>query len=119
MIRLLLLLYCAVAGARELFPGQYANVDQVTQEWFRSQKVPNTNFICCNEADGVFAEEEIRGGSYWTRFRPHGKPPTGWMKVPPDVIIQGPNRNPSAVVWYFFDNEGIVYIRCYARGPLI
>ncbi len=82
--------------------------------WFRSQKVPGTQASCCTEQDGVYAEEDIRDSEYWARFIAFGIP-TGWMRVPPEVVIHDPNRNGSPVVWFWFEN-GIVKIRCYSPG---
>jgi hypothetical protein len=114
MIRtaLALLVLCAPALARELYPGQYGNVPADVRQWFRSQKSPKTGGLCCNEADGTYAEEDIRNGMYWTRFDlTRGE----WIPVPSDVVIHDPNRNGAPVVWWFYQ-DGRVQIRCYAPG---
>jgi hypothetical protein len=86
--------------------------------WFRSQKSPKTGVICCNEADGVYAEEEVRSGHYWTRFpEPKGE----WMQVPDDVVIKDPNRHGVPVVWWYYEMNPVngkreLKIRCYAVG---
>ncbi len=66
MIRTLLVLFvlCAPALARD--NGQYNTVSPGIREWFRAQKSPKTGGLCCNEADGTYAEEDIRNGVYWT-----------------------------------------------------
>lgn len=56
------------AHGRELYSGQYAQVDPAIRKWFRDQKIPGTQSSCCSESDGVYAEEDIREGHYWTRF---------------------------------------------------
>ena len=114
MIRtvLALLVLCAPALARELYPGQYRNVPADVRQWFRSQKSPKTGALCCYEADGTYAEEDIRNGVYWTRFElTRGE----WIPVPSDVVIHDPNRNGAPVVWWFYQ-DGRVQIRCYAPG---
>ena len=112
-----LLMFMASGQARELHPGQYKDVPPKVQQWFRSQKIPGTTDSCCNEADGTYAEEEIRGAQYWTRFVTSGGVRVDWMPVPPDRVIN-PNINGSPVVWYYWDTgpSNKVQIRCYAPG---
>jgi hypothetical protein len=98
--------------------GQYAQVDPKIRQWFRNQLSPKTGGNCCNEADGVYAEEDIRGEHYWTRFpQSNGE----WMQVPDDVVIKDPNRNGAPVVWWYFERNPVsrereLKIRCYAVG---
>jgi hypothetical protein len=107
---LALLVLCAPALARD--NGQYENVSPDIRQWFRAQKSPRTGGLCCNEADGMYAEEEIRNGTYWTRFAiTRGE----WVPVPWDVVIKNPNRNGAPVVWWYFQ-DGKLQIRCYAPG---
>jgi len=109
-ILLALLVLCAPALARN--NGQYDNVSPEIRQWFRSQKSPQTGDFCCNEADGIYAEEDIRNGVYWTRFE---QTKGEWVPVPSEVVIRGPNRNGAPVAWWYFQN-GKVQIRCYAPG---
>lgn len=98
--------------------GQYGQVDPEIRQWFRSQKSPKTGAICCNEADGVYAEEQIRANHYWTRFpESNGE----WMQVPDEVVIKDPNRNGAPVVWWYYEmspvnGKRLLKIRCYAVG---
>jgi len=105
--------------AREQYPGQYRDVAKDVQEWFRSQRNPKTGGHCCNEADGVYAEEEIRHDRYWVRFEAcslaTGCTRTNWIPVPPDAVIYDPNRNGSPVVWWYVESDQYK-IRCYAPG---
>ena len=66
---LALLVLCVPALARD--NGQYNSVAPEVRQWFRAQKSPKTGGLCCNEADGTYAEEDIRNGVYWTRFEFH------------------------------------------------
>src|SRR2546423_136222 len=84
--------------ARDL--GQYAQADPKTRQWFRQQISPKTGGSCCNEADGIYAEEDIRNGHYWTRWEGSG----GWQQVPDDVVINDPNRNGAPVVWWYVES---------------
>jgi len=109
--------------ARTLYPGQWAQVDPAEREWFRSQTAPNSKIPCCSEADGTYAEEDIRDGHYWTRFAwhysPNGVQPeiemhSDWMEVPDEVVIKDSNRHGAPVVWWVKDYK--LRIRCYAPG---
>jgi hypothetical protein len=92
--------------------GQYDNVSPEVRQWFRMQKSPKTGALCCNEADGTYAEEDIRNGIYWTRFAlTKGE----WIPVPTEVVIKDPNRNGAPVAWWHF-HDGKLEIRCYAPG---
>jgi hypothetical protein len=118
----LLALVCSAAFAR--WRPEYAAVDPIDREWFGSQRNPSTGITCCTEADGTFAEEDIRDGAYWTRFeykRRDGVNPeysvlSEWMEVPVETIIKDkPNRHGAPVVWWYY-LDGNVGIRCYAPG---
>jgi hypothetical protein len=50
--------------AREQYPGQYKDVPKDVQEWFRNQRNPKNGAHCCTEADGVYAEEDIRNDRF-------------------------------------------------------
>jgi hypothetical protein len=122
------LLVADVGHSRTLYPGQWAQVDPAEREWFRSQRAPNSKIPCCNEADGAYAEEEIRGDHYWVRFTwkflmngaSHDMQ-TDWVEVPEDVVIKDPNRHGAPVVWWAWETgttleTAKVRIRCYAPG---
>lgn len=97
--------------------GQYDNVDPRVRQWFQTRKVPggpNAGMICCNISDGVYAEEDIREGHYWTRFvTPAG--PSGWLQVPDELVLPEGNPNGVPVVWFWLDS-GHPVIRCFAPG---
>lgn len=128
------LIFCAghYAFGREAYPGQYAQVDPETRAWFGAQKVPGTNHSCCGDADGTYAEEDIRPDAagkehYWVRFE-YGygdtKFSSRWMQVPDEVVIHNPNRHGAPVVWWWIDedddpNGELVQIRCFAPGAAI
>ena len=119
----ILTLMITSAPARDY--GQYADLDPKQKQWFRDQKIPGgtKGETCCSEADGTFAEEDIRDGQYWTRYRPkiwvHGTSVEGeltaWEPVPPNALLDTPNHNGLAVVWYYY-NDGKLTIRCFAPG---
>src|SRR5262245_52875553 len=115
VVALWLVLLGDASHAREQYPGQYKDVPKDVQEWFRSQRSPRNGAQCCTEADGVYAEEDIRNDRYWVRFKPClawlSCAATDWTPVPPDAVIHDPNRNGAPVVWWYM--EGSQYkIRC-------
>lgn len=119
---LALTLLTAPALARDP-DGIYAQRNDPKSQWYRNQQSPKTGGNCCSEADAVTVDEDIRYdakgvGHYWARWDRSG----GWMQVPDDVVIKGPNMNGAPVVWWIYtDNgsEGAISIRCYAPGPLL
>jgi hypothetical protein len=119
IVGLWLALSWEASHAREQYPGQYKDVPKDVQDWFRSQRNPKNGAQCCNEADGVYAEEDIRHDRYWVRFNPCPNGTscarTDWMPVPPDSVIYDPNRNGAPVVWWYIANSQY-QIRCYAPG---
>jgi hypothetical protein len=120
-----LMLLAGRSYGRTLYPGQWAQVDPETRKWFNSQVVPGGSYkgsSCCSLADGAYAEEDIRGDHYWTRFTysllgvDHD---TGWMEVPDNAVIHNPNRHGRTVVWYGVDDDigdVSIFIRCFAPG---
>ena len=82
------------------------------REWYKKQQVPGKpGNLCCNENDASEAEEDIRNGRYWTRWPRHPQ----WIIVPDEAVIHNPNRNGAPVVWWWHEN-GILKIKCYAPG---
>jgi hypothetical protein len=106
----LLLVMCLPALARD--NGQYNNVSPEIRPWFQDQKSPKTGGLCCSEADGNEAQEDIQNGHYWTTW-PAVAPV--WYPVPDEVVINGPNKVGRPVVWTYWEN-GAVRIRCYSPG---
>jgi hypothetical protein len=132
---LIALILIAFAHARELYPGQYAEVPLHIQKWFNAQKIPGTEVSCCSQADGVYGEQDVRNGQYWSRFfiEYHVYDCThanyggcldkgikveqiDWVPVPANVVIQN-SKNPylNPIIWWHRE-EGMpngVRIRCY------
>jgi len=117
------------APARTLYPGQWAQVDPEIRRWFNNQIVPAgpaKGASCCSEADGVYAEEDLRNGHYWTRFQwkkwdsdstQYAPADSEWMEVPDDTVIHDPNRHGAPVVWWWVVGNKLT-IRCFAPGAL-
>ena len=109
-VALLFLVLCVPALARD--NGQYNQVAPEIRQWFRDQKSPKTGMICCSEADGSEAQEDIRDGHYWTTW-PAVAP--NWYQVPDEVVIKDPNKVGHPVVWVYYERSE-VRIRCYIPG---
>lgn len=66
------LVFLIIWSAWAVDRGQWANSDPQTREWFLAQTNPKTGVPCCNNADGVNAEEEQCPGGAIT-FHPEFK----------------------------------------------
>jgi hypothetical protein len=100
--------------------GVFSQLEENQRQWLRTQRIPHGTSnkggeLCCNEADGTYAEEDIINGRYWARWRINDAL-TAWMPVPESAILDTANWNGSPVVWWFYSNGNPV-IRCYAPGP--
>ncbi len=111
-MRVLLILLLLIVPALAKDNGQWAKSSPAERLWFKEQKQPGTNFLCCDEADGELVDEEIRDGHYWIQSeKTRGK----WMKVPDQVVIQAPNMHGRPVAWFRW-LQGEPQIFCYAPG---
>jgi len=94
------------------------------RQWLRTQRAPDgIKGLCCSEADGVEAFQEIRGDLYWVTFVVTVKEQRyqmGPMPVPPEAVITEGNRWQETVVWWnrmrWEDGKPVVDIRCFAPG---
>ena len=107
-----------IASARTL-SGSVQGCTERRARMVPQQRNPKNGAHCCNEADGVYAEEDIRNDRYWVRFDACdlavGCRKVDWMPVPPDAVIYDPDRNGAPVVWWYIANDRY-QIRCYAPG---
>ncbi len=122
---LIVVLALVPAHAKELYPGQFADVPAAVGEWFKSQAIPGTHSACCDSANGTMADEDFRGNKRWTKFTyvhfVNGawvEAASDWMEVPNATIIRDGKPNPTggAVVWYtiYTERQGeVLKIRCY------
>jgi len=95
------------ADARDF--GQYAQVPQDLREWFGALKNKN-NILCCADADGYDAQWDTAQGHY----RVFSK--DGWIVVPDDAVVTGPNKALVSKVWWKFDEAGKRSVRCFMPG---
>lgn len=127
----ILLVWFFEAHGRMLYPGQFDAVPQQIRDWFVAQLIPrgpHKGESCCSNADGVTAEEDIRGNEYWVRFR-IARSLNGaddpyvveWMRVPDDAVLTTPNLSGAPRVWHMESwiqgEPRDIKILCYAPGP--
>jgi hypothetical protein len=95
--------------------GQFTHTDRAIKNWVESLKDKNGR-SCCETADGYPAEYEwdVVGKGYKVRIE--GK----WHLVPPDAVLEEPNRLGYATVWYWWsweiDGSKAFHIRCFLPG---
>ena len=99
------------ASARDL-DGKHAQ--SPLHNWFTTLK--NKNSVpCCDGADGKSVRDvdwDTHDGKY--RVRMDGK----WMDVPPEAVVESPNKFGPAVVWPYQDYKDETKIRCFMPGAL-
>jgi len=92
--------------------GQYAQVDPVIRDWFRSRTDRN-GVNCCDMADGTRLEDPEWDCSdddhCWVILAGVR------MEVPVQAIIKSPNMVGYAIVWWINSANGVV-IRCFQSG---
>lgn len=98
------------AHARELYAGQFDDIDPATRAWFKGVKAKN-GVPCCDIADGHLTEYKVDStGRY---FVPIHEMNDEWVPVPPSaVVLDAGNPYEKAVVWYI-KNGTEYYIRCF------
>jgi hypothetical protein len=115
MIALILSL-AAAADAPARDNGQYRDTDPAIKEWIQ-QLTDKTGQGCCATADGHPAEYEwdVAGNHYKVRIEGE------WYDVPPEALVDEPNRLGYATVWYWWDwsvdGKKTHHIRCFLPGP--
>jgi hypothetical protein len=96
--------------------GQYGNVDPQTKEWVKSL-TDKSGQGCCATADGFPADYDwdTAGNHYRVRIE------DVWYDVPPEAVVDGPNKLGHATVWYWWDwgldGKKTHHIRCFLPGP--
>jgi hypothetical protein len=129
-----ILMHVFLSPAHARWREEYAQLSPQERQWWRDQKNPQTHVPCCSTADGTYAQEDIRNGVYWTRFKYEvtrtGQDETtrkeeldsGWMEVPKEVILDTtPNMHGAPAVWWGVNYPGqggapVPFIRCFAPG---
>jgi hypothetical protein len=103
----------SVSMARDY--GQYSDIDPATKNLVKGL-TDKKGKSCCETADGHPAEYEWDVSSHGYRVLIEGQ----WYPVPPEALIEEPNRLGYATVWYWweweFDGRKIHHIRCFLPG---
>lgn len=103
--------------------GRYA--DSPLKSWFDS--LTSGKGPCCSFADGFSISDvdyDTRGPNNTFRVRlckgpwPQTDPScqSEWVDVPPEAVVQTPNRYGPAVVWPYLGSGGETLIRCFLPG---
>ncbi len=96
--------------ARDL-EGRYT--DSPLHDWFNQLK--SGKGLCCSFADGTSVEDpdwNIRDGHYRVRID------ANWYDVPDDAVIDEPNRAGKTMVWPYYSDGKLIYIRCFMPGDM-
>lgn len=94
--------------------GRYAN--SALKGWFDSLKSKD-GISCCADFDG-HPPEAVWETEDGYKVQIEGQ----WVNVPPDALLNTPNKYGKAVVWYWTetgqDNVKIFHVRCFLAGAL-
>jgi hypothetical protein len=114
LLMAVVLLSAAAASARDY--GQYGDTDPEIKEWVK-RLTDKTGQGCCATADGHPAEYEWDTAGNRYRVRIEGE----WYDVPPEALVEGPNKLGYATVWYWWDwnldGRKTHHVRCFLPGP--
>jgi hypothetical protein len=102
------------ASARDY--GRYSDTDPKLRKWIEELK-DKAGRSCCETADGHPAEYDWDMAANRYRVRIEGE----WVDVPPESVIEEPNRLGYATVWYWIiwevDGKESFHITCFLPGP--
>ena len=107
LLALLATVKCCERAAYARWKPEYAQQSPEVRQWFEGLH-DKKGFMCCSNMDGVKLEDpdwEMSGNNY--RVRIDGK----WQDVPPDAVLDIPNRFGPAIVWRLNGK-----IRCFIAG---
>lgn len=82
--------------------------------WFKELK--SKNGPCCDGADAMRLDDpdwDNDAGHY--RVRLEGK----WVDVPPEAVVEGPNKSGVALVWPYVENGRMERVRCFMPGTAV
>ncbi len=94
--------------------GPYAHISKELRDWVKALTDKEGNG-CCDTADGYPAEVEWDTEANGYKVRIEGV----WHAVPPNAVIEKPNRMGHAMVWYWRKWENGIstpQIRCFIAG---
>jgi hypothetical protein len=114
-IAIVIAIFATPAKARELYPGQYANVKPEIQAWYQAQR-NKAGGSCCDHSDGhdFFGDYKLNEDGT-VEFEADD----GHHKLPAYMVVDGPNPTGHAVWWYIDWPTDIGTIHsdyCFAPG---
>jgi hypothetical protein len=115
-LTMIALIVLAAGGSSARDYGQYGNTDPEIKEWVKGL-TDKSGQGCCATADGFPADYDwdVAGNHYKVRIEGE------WYDVPPEALVEGPNRLGHATVWYWWDwsadGKKTHHIRCFLPGP--
>ena len=116
LLVLMALVITASADAPARDNGQYANTDPEIKDWVK-RLTDKSGQGCCATADGYPADYDWNVADNHYRVQIEGE----WYDVPPEAVVDGPNRLGHATVWYWWDwstdGKKTHHIRCFLPGP--
>lgn len=81
-------------------------------DWFKS--LASKKGPCCSDADhNALKDTDWRSASGHYQVYIDGK----WLDVPPEAVVETPNRFGQTVVWLYHVN-GMPVIRCFLPGSM-
>jgi hypothetical protein len=96
--------------------GQYYSANPELRKWIEKLH-DKAGQSCCDSADGHPADYEWDFGNKGYRVRIEGQ----WYNVPPEAVIEEPNKLGYATVWYWWSwdlaGDKTHHIRCFLPGP--
>lgn len=106
----------AAAGEAGRLWAQKQDMTPRQRQWFRDQKRNDSAERCCDEADGEQVQEDIRDGVYYVKCATTEKwTEDGWMRVPPERVLNGPNMWGQPICWFRNKDAG-PWVACYSPG---
>lgn len=108
-----LILLLAESGVYARDNGQWAQSAPDIRNWFNGL-ANKQGGPCCSFADGVSVDDpdwrRATNGNYQVFYL------NQWRDVPPEALIETPNRIGHAVLWPVDEGQGHVRVRCFMPG---
>lgn len=104
------LITVGVLGARAIDrTGLSDTLTQEQRDWVRGLR-NGAGVPCCDDADGIDPEWDIKDGQYRVRYG--GR----WLVVAPHALLTQPNRIGVARAW-IGHGDGEAFVTCFLPGP--
>ena len=112
MAFLFILLISSISAGRDI-DGRSAQMTDEQRDWVRGLK-NHRDVPCCEETEGMDIPYRItQDGKVEVKFE------NKWLPVPPDAMLNVPNKLGVARAWFARGPEGAIAVRCFLGGPMI